>query len=177
MLVVETIVVRRAGWSPISMATYCFIELGGVKHRRRTTSAPAAALPSVDPLRLGHGARAHLETVVAERLELGVDRLAECHPEGERPLAGVLGRQGLEGRGERYNDLRRRIVHGPRHSFASRALALGESLPMIGRLLDHRHMETTARYAHLASELVRESAARIADSIASDIRYDHAVQA
>ena len=66
---------------------------------------------------------------------------------------------------------------GSRHSFASRALALGESLPMIGRLLGHRHMETTARYAHLASESVRESAARIADSIASDIRYDHAVQA
>ena len=48
---------------------------------------------------------------------------------------------------------------------------------MIGLQLGHRHMETTARYAHLASESVRESAARIADSIASDIRYDHAVQA
>ena len=41
-------------------------------------------------------------------------------------------------------------IHDLRHSYASRALALGESLPMIGRLLGHRQIETTARYAHLA---------------------------
>ena len=35
-----------------------------------------------------------------------------------------------------------------RHSFASRALALGESLPMIGKLLGHTQVQTTARYAH-----------------------------
>ena len=56
-----------------------------------------------------------------------------------------------------------------RHSFASRALALGESLPMIGKLLGHTQIETTARYAHLARDSVQESAARIADSIAEDI--------
>ena len=56
-----------------------------------------------------------------------------------------------------------------RHSFASRALALGESLPMIGKLLGHRKVDTTARYAHLARDSVHESAARIADSIAADI--------
>ena len=56
-----------------------------------------------------------------------------------------------------------------RHSYASRALALGESLPMIGRLLGHREIETTARYAHLARESVHEAAARVADSIAEDI--------
>ena len=32
------------------------------------------------------------------------------------------------------------------HSFASRALALGETLPVIGKLLGHSDMETTARY-------------------------------
>ena len=36
-----------------------------------------------------------------------------------------------------------------RHSFASRALALGQGLPIIGRLLGHRRVDTTARYAHL----------------------------
>ena len=36
-----------------------------------------------------------------------------------------------------------------RHSYASRALALGESLPAIGKLLGHRKVSTTARYAHL----------------------------
>ena len=41
-------------------------------------------------------------------------------------------------------------IHDLRHSFASRALALGESLPMIGKLLGHTQVQTTARYAHLA---------------------------
>ncbi len=47
----------------------------------------------------------------------------------------VYERAGLE-------DLR---IHDARHSYASRALALGESLPMIGRLLGHTQVETTAR--------------------------------
>ncbi len=51
-----------------------------------------------------------------------------------------------------------------RHSFASRALALGEGLPMIGKLLGHARVETTARYAHLARDSVRESAIRISES-------------
>ena len=44
------------------------------------------------------------------------------------------------------------------HSFASRALALGEGLPIIGRLLGHRRVETTARYAHRARDSMRKSA-------------------
>lgn len=57
-------------------------------------------------------------------------------------------------------------IHDLRHSFASRALALGENLPAIGRLLGHRQVETTARYAHLADESVRASAVRISDGVA-----------
>ena len=60
-------------------------------------------------------------------------------------------------------------LHDLRHSWASRALALGESLPMIGRLLGHSQVETTARYAHLARESVHGAAARIADSLADDL--------
>ena len=60
-------------------------------------------------------------------------------------------------------------LHDCRHSYASRALALGESLPTIGRLLGHTQVETTARYAHLAQDSVRGSAVRVADSIAVDI--------
>ena len=58
-------------------------------------------------------------------------------------------------------------IHDLRHTFASRALALGEGLPIIGRLLGHRRIETTARYAHLARDSVRESAERIAVSLAA----------
>ena len=67
-------------------------------------------------------------------------------------------------------------IHDCRHSYATRALALGESLPMIGRLLGHSQIETTARYAHLAKDSVRESAVRISESIAADILKDYAGQ-
>ena len=60
-------------------------------------------------------------------------------------------------------------LHDLRHSFASRALALGESLPTIGKLLGHARIETTARYAHLARDSVDASAARVAASIGADI--------
>ena len=64
-------------------------------------------------------------------------------------------------------------IHELRHSFASRALAPGESLPMIGKLLGHSQVETTVRYAHLARNTVHESAARIADSLATDFLGDY----
>ena len=61
-------------------------------------------------------------------------------------------------------------IHDLRHSYASRALALGESpFTMIGRLLGHRQIETTARYAHLARDSAQEAAERVAASIAEDI--------
>ena len=60
-------------------------------------------------------------------------------------------------------------IHDLRHSFASRALALGEDLMMIGKLLGHRKIQTTARYAHLARDSVKESATLVAASIAADI--------
>ena len=60
-------------------------------------------------------------------------------------------------------------IHDLRHSFASRALALGEPLSMIGKLLGHSKIQTTARYAHLARDSVNESAARVAESIAADL--------
>ena len=60
-------------------------------------------------------------------------------------------------------------LHDLRHSFASRALALGETLPVIGKLLGHSDIETTARYAHLARDSLQEAAERVAASIAADI--------
>ena len=66
-------------------------------------------------------------------------------------------------------------IHDLRHSFASRALALGESLPMIGKLLGHTQVQTTARYAHLQRDSIKASASRIADSIGADIRRTDAV--
>ncbi len=77
----------------------------------------------------------------------------------QHPWRRIRARAGLD-------DVR---IHDLRHSFASRALALGESLPMIGKLLGHTQVQTTARYAHLANESVKASGSRIADSIGDDI--------
>ncbi|MCY4384223.1 MAG: tyrosine-type recombinase/integrase [Nitrospinae bacterium] len=56
-------------------------------------------------------------------------------------------------------------LHDLRHSYASRALALGEGLPVIGALLGHREVAATARYAHLMREAERAAAARVGESI------------
>ena len=60
-------------------------------------------------------------------------------------------------------------VHDLRRIFASRALAVGESLPMIGKLLGHTQVQTTARYAHLGRHSVKIAAVRISDSLEADM--------
>ena len=60
-------------------------------------------------------------------------------------------------------------LHDLRHSFASRALALGESLPTIAVLLGHARVQSTARYAHLSRDAVRDAASRLAAEIGDDI--------
>ena len=60
-------------------------------------------------------------------------------------------------------------LHDLRHSYASRALLLGESLSMIGKLLGHSSIDTTARYAHLARDTEKASAAKVAGSIEANI--------
>ena len=68
-------------------------------------------------------------------------------------------------------------IHDLRHSFASRALALGESLTMIGRLLGHTDVGSTARYAHLAQDAEKTAVARVGGSIEADIlRTESAAQ-
>lgn len=48
-------------------------------------------------------------------------------------------------------------LHDLRHSFASIAAACGASLPIIGGLLGHKQVQTTARYAHLADNPLRKA--------------------
>jgi len=48
----------------------------------------------------------------------------------------------------------------------SLTLASGQGLPMIGKLLGHTQVQTTARYAHLAADPVRSAA----DSVATSLR-------
>jgi len=57
-------------------------------------------------------------------------------------------------------------LHDLRHSFASIAIADGISLMHMGGLLGHALPDTTARYAHLADDVVADAAARVSGSIA-----------
>ena len=115
-------------------------------------------------------------------------RVVPLSPSAARLLAGLhrsaAGEWVIPGRkpgahmvrlGNAWRRLRKRAglhdvrLHDLRHSFASSALALGESLPMIARLLGHRQIASTARYAHLARASVHEAADRVANSLAEDI--------
>lgn len=56
-------------------------------------------------------------------------------------------------------------LHDLRHTFASIAASGGMSLPMIGKLLGHSQPQTTARYAHLAANPLKEAVETIGDQI------------
>ncbi len=96
------------------------------------------------------------------------DDVTGLEPAGNRartsPTSNTPG--GASARAPGLDDVR---IHDLRHSFACRALALGEGLPMIGKLLGRTQVRTTARYAHLARDTVKASAARIGDSIERDL--------
>lgn len=56
-------------------------------------------------------------------------------------------------------------IHDLRHSFASHAIMSGETLFTVSRLLGHRRVQTTARYAHLADDTMLKSAEHIGSLI------------
>ena len=44
-------------------------------------------------------------------------------------------------------------------------MSSGQGLPMIGKLLGHTQVQTTARYAHLAANPVKQAADDVANSL------------
>lgn len=61
-------------------------------------------------------------------------------------------------------------IHGLRHSFASFAVADGNTLFMVGKVLGHKQARTTEGYAHLANDPLRAVADRIAARITAAIK-------
>jgi integrase len=57
-------------------------------------------------------------------------------------------------------------LHDLRHSFASIGAGSGMGLPLIGKLLGHKHTQTTQKYAHLDNDPLRRAADRIGSEIA-----------
>lgn len=63
-------------------------------------------------------------------------------------------------------------LHDLRHTYASLAVGAAggaQSLAVIGKLLGHKDVRTTARYAHLADDPVRQAADRIATAAAAGL--------
>jgi integrase len=58
-------------------------------------------------------------------------------------------------------------IHDLRHTYASIAVAAGQGPPMIGKLLGHTQVQTTARYAHLAADPLRAAADQVAEALAA----------
>lgn len=56
-------------------------------------------------------------------------------------------------------------VHDLRHTFASLLVSGGMSLPMIGKLLGHTQVQTTARYAHLFDDPLRVGVNELGDML------------
>jgi integrase len=75
----------------------------------------------------------------------------------KRPWAAITNRAGLTG--VRLHDLR--------HTYASFGASGGLGLPIIGRLLGHVQVATTARYAHLDNDPLRRASDAIANRIAT----------
>jgi integrase len=67
-------------------------------------------------------------------------------------------------------------IHDLRHSFASLAVAKGESLYLVGHVLGHRRATTTQRYAHVAVAPVLDVADRTADHLIRLLESDHDVR-
>ena len=61
-------------------------------------------------------------------------------------------------------------LHDLRHSFASVGVSGGLSLPIIGALLGHSQPATTARYAHLAADPLKQATDMIGERIAAAMK-------
>lgn len=57
-------------------------------------------------------------------------------------------------------------LHDLRHSHASQAVLQGVPLPVVSKLLGHRQLSMTVRYAHVADQEVEAAAERIGNAIA-----------
>ena len=93
-------------------------------------------------------------------------------PDNPWVITGILAGANLTDLQPPWQRIRKRAgikdvrIHDLRHTFASVAVANGQGLPMIGKLLGHSQVQTTARYAHLAADPVKAAANTVAGEIA-----------
>jgi integrase len=84
---------------------------------------------------------------------------------GDRPGGHFIGVQKPWQRVRRLAALPDLRLHDLRHAYASVAVASGDSLFIVGKILGHRQASTTERYAHLAPDPALAVATRTAERI------------
>jgi integrase len=84
---------------------------------------------------------------------------------GDRPGASFVGIQKPWQRVRSLAGLPELRLHDLRHAFASAAVAAGDSLYIVGKLLGHRQASTTERYSHLAPDPAKAVAERTAERL------------
>jgi integrase len=73
-------------------------------------------------------------------------------------------------RARKYTGLNDVRLHDLRHSYASLALGRGVPLAVIGKLLGHKDLATTQRYAHLARDVVKEASDQVGAAMQAAIK-------
>ena len=160
--------------SPFAVAALRLLMLTGCRHNEILTLRWDDVDRTAGEFRLRTGktgARMVPITPAAERVIASIPRKAD----NPWVIAGGKPGKHLQDLYKDWNWLLARVglrdvrIHDLRHSYASRALSAGESLSMIGKLLGHVDMESTARYAHLARHTEKMAAERVGASIGADI--------
>jgi len=124
---------------------------------------------------LGGAAMTVLEALARTQFDLGEDDLADCRLEGwvcpaVRGDGHFVGIQRVWQRLRKTAGLDGVRLHDLRHGFASMAVAGGDSLFMLGKVLGHRQAATTERYSHLSDDLPRGVADRAASRIEAALK-------
>ena len=76
----------------------------------------------------------------------------------QRPRLSASGKPVMDNQGQPViEQIPTARIHDLRHTFASHLVSSGRSLALVGRLLGHTQPATTARYAHLADDPLRDA--------------------
>jgi len=89
---------------------------------------------------------------------------------GKRILSSSLTRtwcRNVRSRIPGFEDVR---LHDLRHSMASDALMAGVPLAVVGKILGHRRVETTARYAHIADSVLSDAVQTVSRAIKHSVQ-------
>jgi len=113
------------------------------------------------------GAKNLILSAPARELLAGLPRFAANDHviPGDRPGAPFVGIQKPWQRIRAVAGLGDVRLHDMRHAFASTAVAAGDSIFIVGKLLGHRQASTTERYSHLAPDPAQAVADRTAERL------------